>query len=152
MELNYTSVISTSVFTEDKRVEDIADTVILYYKLYMETWSDSAYRGFIRALNAFLEEISPTRYVQGLACKIDDQVYMSIWDARVDPQLLRRILLNIYRVYKNRDGVDELRRDLRYIISAIGDEKLIEEILEEMCEPECLISLATLILVIGTNA
>ncbi len=151
MELTYTGVIATGMHSDEKRIENIIDTIVFFYKLYMDTWSDNAYRDFIKAFNVFLEEISPISYVPGLACEIDKNIYMNLWDARVDPLLLRETLLDVYRVLRGQKSVDELKRDLREIINIIGNESAMWDIIEKTSSVDQLVSIVVLMLIISTN-
>jgi len=152
MELTCTGVITTNTPSSDeKKVEDVIDTIVFFYKLYMDTWSDSAYSDFIKAFNVFLEEISPISYVPSLACEIDKNIYMNLWDAGINPSLLRKTLLDVYRVLRSRKSADELKRDLREIVSIIGDESAMWDIIEKTSSVDQLVSIAILTLIIGTN-
>jgi len=141
----------SSVFTDEKTIEIIIDRAVLYYELHKKTQSSSAYRDFIRALNAFLEEISPIDYIPGLASKIGEAIYMNLWDAEIDSSLLRKTLFDIYKVSRNSGDVNELRRDLYEILSAISDVHLLEDLLKANYEDKCLLCAAILTIVIGTN-
>jgi hypothetical protein len=140
------------VLLEDERIRNIIDVVIFYYELYMETWSDDAYSGFIKAMNRFLEEISHmVQYVPGLACKVSRAIIMSLWDARIEPSRLRKILQDLYNTLKNPNDSEELKKSLYELVSLIGDNNVVRDFLEENMQVERLISTATLILVIATN-
>lgn len=140
------------VLLEDERIRNIIDVVIFYYELYMETWSDDAYSGFIKAMNRFLEEISHmVQYVPGLACKVSRAIIMSLWDARIEPSRLRKILQDLYNTLKNPNDSEELKKSLYELVSLIGDNNVVRDFLEESMQVERLISTATLILVIATN-
>jgi len=142
----------SEVLLEDERVKSIIDTMISYYELYMETWSDDAYSGFIKAMNSFLEEISHVvQYVPGLACRVSEAIIMSLWDARVESSHLRRILLDLYKTSRNLKNFEELRKSLYEFASLIGDDNTIRKILENNMRVEHLVSTAVLVLVIASN-
>jgi len=142
----------SEVLLEDERVKSIIDTMISYYELYMETWSDDAYSGFIKAMNSFLEEISHVvQYVPGLACRVSEAIIMSLWDARVESSHLRKILLDLYKTSRNLKNFEELRKSLYEFASLIGDDNTIRKILENNMRVEHLVSTAVLVLVIASN-
>jgi len=142
----------SEVLLEDERIKNIIDAVVSYYELYMKTWSDDAYSGFIKAMNGFLEEISHVvQYIPGLACRVNEAIIMSLWDARVESSRLRRVLLDLYKTSRNLKDFEELKKSLYELASLIGDDNTMRKILENNTRVEHLLSTAILILVIATN-
>ncbi len=148
---NTRAVSSHGVILGEEAIESIVDSVVLYFKLYAETLSSDVYRDFIKIFNAYLEEVSPINYIPGLACEISEAISISLWDTKIDPEFLRRLLLDIYRVVKSREGISDLRRDLRELVNAIEGERSLLELVEKIENPEHLASIAVLVLIISTN-
>ncbi|MFZ8783138.1 MAG: hypothetical protein ACO2OR_04060 [Desulfurococcaceae archaeon] len=148
---NMRAVSSRGAILGEEAIESIVDSVVLYFKLYAETLGSDAYRDFIKIFNAYLEEVSPISYIPGLAREISEAISISLWDTKIDPEFLRRLLLDIYRVVKSREGISDLRRDLRGLVNAIEGERSLLELVEKIENPEHLASIAVLVLIISTN-
>lgn len=148
---NTRAVSSHGVILGEEAIESIVDSIVLYFKLYAETLSSDAYRDFIKIFNAYLEEVSPISYIPGLAREISEAISISLWDTKINPEFLRRLLLDIYRVVKSREGISDLRRDLRGLVNAIEGERSLLELVEKIENPEHLASIAVLVLIISTN-
>ncbi|MCC6010900.1 MAG: hypothetical protein LM556_00670 [Desulfurococcaceae archaeon] len=59
---------------------------------------------------------------------------MSTRSVKIDSQFLRNVLLDVHRVCWSRENIDKLRRDLREILSGVGGEELINDILKANCK------------------
>jgi hypothetical protein len=132
----------------ERGLEDIIEEVVSYYKAYLETMDEEAYAGLIRALNKYLEKLAPLKRAPGLL-DISEEVSLSFWDARVNPELLQSLLEALVELRVSGAGFEKALSLVKRVLALLACEEV--EVEKLVGTSEDLISLGALLLVLGTN-
>ncbi|MGC8982733.1 MAG: hypothetical protein ACP5KA_03140 [Desulfurococcaceae archaeon] len=142
------ALLTTQPSLRERGLEDIIEEVVSYYKAYLETMDEEAYAGLIRALNKYLEQLAPLKRAPGLL-DISEEVSLSFWDARVNPELLQSLLEALVELRVSGAGFEKALSLVKRVLALLACEEV--EVEKLVGTSEDLISLGALLLVLGTN-
>ncbi|MEM1628179.1 MAG: hypothetical protein QXP02_01555 [Desulfurococcaceae archaeon] len=152
--------------SQEMSVDDLIDTILVNYELYVNTWDERTYIGLIRLMNKYFELVTPIKYLPRAAELLQERLVLRLWESKIPIELLRefmRQIITLKELASRRDDriiyeYEKANEVLNKILSELSDRSTpinlnkFSECNEDIYEKSlCLISLSIIVLIISTN-